>query len=313
MNHKTERQTFMKLYAPRYYKKFRCISHQCRHSCCIGWEIDINETAFRTYVNLTEGYGREIKSTIEVGDPPRFKLTEDERCPHLDERGLCKIILNLGEDYICNICKEHPRFYHNTRQGKEVGLGMACEEACRLILSSDEYAVFEEIGDVEDTVAEETTFDPLPHRDKIYAILSDATLPYAQRLQRISREYRITPCTIADEEWRNILDYLEYLDEEHRTLFSRYTAAPHSPATAEHALERALAYFIYRHCSDVEDEEDFRISLGFALFCERLLASLLAAENIPDEADICEAARIISEEIEYNEENGEAIRLAFLF
>ena len=28
---------------PNYYDKFKCIANRCKHSCCIGWEIDIDE------------------------------------------------------------------------------------------------------------------------------------------------------------------------------------------------------------------------------------------------------------------------------
>ena len=28
---------------PDYYKEFQCIADQCEHSCCIGWEIDVDD------------------------------------------------------------------------------------------------------------------------------------------------------------------------------------------------------------------------------------------------------------------------------
>ena len=37
----------MKIIAPNYYPAFRCIADKCRHSCCIGWEIDIDPTPAR--------------------------------------------------------------------------------------------------------------------------------------------------------------------------------------------------------------------------------------------------------------------------
>lgn len=42
----------MKLYAPEYYKNFKCIADKCEHSCCIGWEIDIDEETLKKYENL---------------------------------------------------------------------------------------------------------------------------------------------------------------------------------------------------------------------------------------------------------------------
>ena len=78
-----------KLYAPRYYKNFKCIADKCEHSCCIGWEIDIDKKALLKYKKLKDGYGNIIADTISMDDTPHFKLVENERCPHLDEHGLC--------------------------------------------------------------------------------------------------------------------------------------------------------------------------------------------------------------------------------
>ena len=127
----------MKLYAPRYYKDFKCIADRCRHSCCVGWEIGIDSDTLKKYETLTNEYGKEIIKTVDCTDVPHFRLSSGDRCPHLDEQGLCRIITNVGEDYLCDICREHPRFYNDTAKGKAVGLGLSCEEAARIILSSD--------------------------------------------------------------------------------------------------------------------------------------------------------------------------------
>ena len=50
--------------------------------------------------------------------------------------------------------------------------------------------------------------------------------------------------------------------------------------------------------------EEFVASLGFSMLCERLLASLVSCNT----DDIAELARIISEEIEYSEDNTERIK-----
>ncbi|MBE6598231.1 MAG: hypothetical protein E7638_02175 [Ruminococcaceae bacterium] len=301
----------MKLYAPKYYKNFRCIADRCRHSCCIGWEIDIDEVTAEKYASLTDGYGKEIKNSIAAADPPHFILTDGERCPHLDERGLCRIITNLGEDCLCAICREHPRFYHDTPMGKEVGIGMACEEACRIILGSGEYMIFEEIGEA-DGFPEPLEFDALTRRAALYDILADDSVSHHQKLCRIGEEYDVSPALLSDEEWAEVLCSLEYLNEEHKGLFSVYSSCSDVTENREKMLERFLAYFIFRYCSDAGSEDEFRISLGFCLFCERLFASLLRRENVTEE-DACELARIISEEIEYSEDNVEAIKFEFSF
>ena len=54
---------------------------------------------------------------------------------------------------------------------------------------------------------------------------------------------------------------------------------------------------------------ELREALVFCLFCERLFASLL--KN--GEGDVTELARIVSEELEYSEENTDAIKLEYSF
>lgn len=294
----------MKLRAPKYYLDFACIADRCKHSCCIGWEIDVDEATRRKYSALRGGYGEEIKKSI-CGDPPHFALRKDDRCPHLDEHGLCRIIREFGEDYLCDICREHPRFYNSTARGREAGLGLSCEEACRIVLSSDNYAEMIEIG--EDDGEIDTVFDAVAEREKVYAILSDRNISYAERLRIIAEKYDTAPEKLSDEVWKELISDLEYLDESHRELFSIYSSRTETPDRIEPELERALAYFIYRHTSPAENAEEFRAALGFSLFCERLLAS------IATKATILDCARILSEEIEYSEDNTDAIKTEFWF
>ena len=297
----------MKLLAPAYYKDFKCIADKCRHSCCVGWEIDVDGDTMKKYESMSEGYGAEILKSIDKEEAPHFRLCENDRCPHLDGKGLCRIITELGEGYLCHICREHPRFYNDTPYGKEVGIGMSCEEAARVVLSSDSYENVIEIGEIED---EETEFffDPIPHRERIYSILSDKSRPYSERLAEISRIYDVSTDKVTDERWSETLDELEYLDEGHRELFRTYSSNINSSPELEVYLERALAYFVYRHCSEVWDEDELRASLGFCLFCERLIASVATLCD-----SVFDAARIVSEEIEYSVENTDTIKEKFLY
>ena len=120
-------QTERGVYAPGYYKDFKCIAGKCKHSCCVDWEICIDEETLEKYKKVENI----IETVIESDEGACFKLTGDSRCPHLDESGLCKIIISHGEDYLSEICSNHPRFFNNVSKGRvEVGLGIVCEEAC---------------------------------------------------------------------------------------------------------------------------------------------------------------------------------------
>ena len=297
----------MKLLAPIYYKNFTCIADKCTHSCCVGWEIDVDDTALEKYNSTRHSYGKAIRDSIDYEPDPHFRLCENDRCPHLDEKGLCNIITHLGKEFLCDICTEHPRFYNDTVRGKEVGLGMACEEACRIILGSDDYMELVQIGTV-DGEEQEFDFDPTPEREVILSILSDRSLDYNERLAKIYAQFTISPQIISDSQWQEVISQLEYLDPDHRKMLLAYTSDLETPKELEKYLERALAYFIYRHCTQAFDENDLKIRLGFCLFCERLLCSV-AKDNL----DSIEClARIISEEIEYSIDNTEKIQEQFL-
>lgn len=293
----------MKLYAPSYYKKFKCIADKCDHSCCVGWEIDIDSDTHEKYKSLENPYADAIRESISSGEEaPHFRLGVGEKCPHLDENGLCKIIINVGEDCLCDICREHPRFYNFTSVC-EVGIGMSCTEAARVVLSCPDYDIFEEIGETH-AQEEEVFFDGRAEREKIYSVLKNSVLPYSSRLDKIYRKYSID--VHEDSHWLEILSALEYLDDTHKELFKNYS---HNlrPEGRDEYLERFLAYFIYRHLTEAFDVDDFSARLSFCLFCERLFASLICHTGAESLEELATLSRIISEEIEYSEDNTEAL------
>ena len=302
------------LYAPKYYGEFECIKGECRNSCCIGWEIDIDDAAMKKYSHLCGDVGERVRKSVfgfnngeknacGTDSSAHFVLTEGGRCPHLDECGLCRIITELGEEYLSDICRLHPRFFVDTKNGCEVGLGMSCEEACRIILSSDGYSEFIKIGEREGEICD---FDVADYRTEVYSILSDRKMPYGERLSRIAKTFSASPGMLSDFEWRELIASLEYLDLRSASRFSRYSSDM-ADSTWEIMLERALAYFVFRHVSGAKSYFEFRTGLVFALFCERLLASVAHTEGIISESDFIMLARRISEEIEYSTDNTDAI------
>lgn len=302
----------MSIYAPKYYREFACVADKCTHSCCIGWDVYIDERTAKKYGALQSAYADKIRESICGGDEPMFRMCADGRCPHLDSNGLCKIILNCGEEYLSDICREHPRFYNESSRGVEVGLGMACEEAARIILSSDNYRDFVVVGESCADI-EVTEFDAIAEVEKVLEILSDEDNIYPERLTILHEKYEVSPSKIADSQWRKLLEDLEYLDEKHKKMFLVYSSDIATQGESDKLCERALAYFVYRHCASAQEEADFQTSLGLALFLERLFASIIQKEGINELLAATRVARIISEELEYSEENTDLIRQEFCF
>ena len=128
----------MKTFVPNYYKDFKCIAEKCKHNCCIGWEIDIDEETLLKYKNRKGKFSRTLRNGINFNDDyTYFKLDGKGRCAFLNENNLCDIILNLGEDSLCQICNDHPRFRNYFSDRIEMGLGLCCEEAGKIILGQD--------------------------------------------------------------------------------------------------------------------------------------------------------------------------------
>ena len=83
---------------PDFYDDFRCLASRCRHSCCVGWEIDVDAQTLAYYQTLGGPLGDELREKIALSPAQHFRLSEGERCPFLRADGLCRLILTLGED-----------------------------------------------------------------------------------------------------------------------------------------------------------------------------------------------------------------------
>ena len=183
----------MKHTTPFFYSSFACTASNCSDSCCIGWEIDIDQKTASYYHTLSKKedfpFGKRLKEEISYEDIPHFILTPNERCPFLNHQNLCDIYIHLGEEHLCEICTQHPRFHEWFGDYKESGLGLCCEEAARLLLSSPEPLTFRT------TVIEEeedkTPFDKvlldqlLCLRKEMFALLQDRTKTFSSRLSSL--------------------------------------------------------------------------------------------------------------------------------
>ena len=150
-----------KIFAPDYYPAFHCIADKCRHTCCAGWEIDIDEDSLKKYQSMEDELGAFLRGHIDLKPVPHFRLAKGERCPLLRSDLLCELILQKGDSALCQICRDHPRFRNYWSDRVEIGLGLACEEAARVILSSNHPLRLIEIGPVKGEVAEPLLEDEL--------------------------------------------------------------------------------------------------------------------------------------------------------
>lgn len=300
---------------PNYYEKFRCIADQCRHSCCIGWEIDIDAQTLRTYRSMSGEMGERLKRSVTRGKEPHFKLGQDERCPFLNDSNLCDLILFGGEEMLCQICADHPRFRNFLPTRTETGLGLCCEAAARLILSQRERTELTITGEAEKEDAQERAL--LTFRDRLFSIAQDRS-----RSMEAREEMLLELCGVhlgdaaqwvpfylglerMDEAWTQRLNDLGSVQNLNLSPFL------HSMSLRETEYEQMLVYFLYRHVPLAYKDGDVVGKVAFAVLSVRLLRSLGAVQfarcgsfTLDDQIGL---ARLYSAEIEYSQENLDAL------
>ena len=326
----------MILRKPDFYDKFKCTASKCSDTCCVGWEIDVDEASQEAYRKVTGAFGDKLRANTEDG---HFKLLPHDRCPFLDGNNLCEIYRNLGESALCDICREHPRFVEVYGDIMEKGLGLCCEEATRLLLEGEGPLGFvtEECDEPEDELDEddiEIRDQVLFERETIFRILADDERSLANRLYEAfgytglngsgnnSDNDPFAPFGSA-REMVELLAKTESFgpawDEALARIQASIDAADNDgingSATirdqgyfSENESARLLAYLIYRHYAKCLFEGREQGKLKFAIFfwnIARFFTRELAGtmDGATPETIKINAVKILSRQLEYSEEN----------
>lgn len=170
---------------PYYFDKFRCIGTDCEDNCCIGWEVDIDDDSLALYNSVTGDFGERLHSAMSSDNSFMLK---NNRCPFLNDKNLCDIFINLGEESLCTVCTEYPRYTEFFGELTEVGIGLSCETAAELILKNSEktYFVTEETEQESEIDFEEDFLSELLDvREKVFAILQNRQKPISGRVKEM--------------------------------------------------------------------------------------------------------------------------------
>ena len=298
----------MKVVVPNYYNQFKCIAEKCHHNCCIGWEIDIDEDTFEYYQEIGGTFGKRLKKDITVtNDYACFNLDGKGRCAFLNKDNLCDIILNLGENALCQVCSDHPRFRNYYDNEVEIGLGLCCEEAGRIILGQEEK--FEIIVTDEDS-DNESVSDFLEFKQTILDNLQNDKYTFKKRISRLLKENSIEFSEKDFIDWIDFYLSLERLDDSWTNLLCdmKTVIFNHIDIPEEYimVLEKLLIYFIYRHFSD-NNADTIKFSVFSVFFISEILKYHIFKYGELSFEDIIEYTRMYSSEIEYSDENMQKI------
>ncbi len=310
---------------PCFYDDFFCKAEKCADTCCAGWEVDIDEETLKKYNEVQGRMGDRLKESIICTDgQPCFLLDHKDRCCFLSENGLCDIYSLLGNDYLCDICKEHPRFYDDFDGITQCGLGLCCEQVCNLLVESD-VLEFEKNFEYDD-IPEDTAI-LLETRDVCFGIINDRTKSFELRVKELldyaadvetelfgvtsdTHKFVDTKNAIADilclygkTEPVNALwvGFLYHLNNN----FHAISACDYMPDLC--LYEKLLSYIIYRHFMNCRFDGKIYNVIRFAvcalifIYTSECLAYIMKGDvTVTDKID---AIKRWSRQIEYSQEN----------
>ena len=337
----------MKLIMPNYYKKFHCIASECKHSCCkAGWEIDIDEKTLNYYNSVPGILGEKLNNNIinnSDNTAKCFALDKRGVCPFLNNKNLCDIYINLGEEHLCDICTEHPRFYEWFSNRKEAGIGLCCEEAARIVLTQEnKFETYETEIPFEDCDKyNQELFDYLfSARNQIIEYINNSqdinscvqnVLWFAHTIQQ-NIDFNLLDneeiFDINSDSSPDISEYLEFLltlepndvnwheyikicIEIYNTNKNKITEFEEQYFQNKLYLKNLALYFIWRYFLKSVFDEDVYSKVYLMTFSVQTINALFFCKWLESGAllleDCIDIVRRFSEEIEYSEENISAI------
>lgn len=280
---------------PDFYKDFQCKADKCRHSCCKGWEIDIDDESARKFLSMEGKLGDDLKENINQNeDGYFFKLTKDECCPFLQENGLCRIILEAGEENICEICTMHPRFftYVENNDVELCGVGLSCEKSAELLIENNEPLKF----NIENTEMYMYFYDVLILLDLDEEDIQQNFVPMTGKENIESILEYMAETEPIDEKWTERIGYLQNNINELNKCALKYEKCYNKDV-----FNRIYQYIFYRQLEKISFTEVNNIMLY-----ARMNTTYIFLEAAMG-TDLLEAVRRWSEQIEYDTDNVELL------
>ena len=290
---------------PNYFHEFRCLAGSCPRSCCIGWEVEIDDDTAAAYAAVPGALGQELRAQLRTDAEGALCFPLDgARCPFLNGENLCRSHRALGQEYTSLTCREHPRFTEDFGTLHEVSLSASCPEAARLLLADNTPLTFLEES-LPDTAPEEDE-DPwlvplLAVRDFAMALMQDQAQPVRRRMAQLlllaARAQVLLDEDRADElpglcrdvpeipdvpqdtlslfpDFLDTLAGLEILEEDWLPLLN--APGQHGGSLPDPQLERLTEYFLFRWLLKAMNDGDLlgrvQLSLASALTVEYLSA-----------------------------------------
>lgn len=174
----------MTIQKPDYYDDFLCIADKCSLTCCQEWKIYVDDNTLNNWGDFCNPCNDNKSLTeyvITHGNERVIKLTDEHKCPFLNDNKLCNLVCTYGDSILSDTCSSFPRQTHNFSDHTEYSL-VSC---CPVVI--DKYNTNKAVSFItqftEDISTVNNEMSPLfKLRNKMIAVIQDSKKNCAQSL-----------------------------------------------------------------------------------------------------------------------------------
>ncbi len=329
---------------PDYYEKFRCIGGACPDTCCAGWEVDIDEETAEYYLQQEGEFGERLRSHMrqeaeddgeaaDGNDGWYFPLTCEGRCPFLNRENLCDIYTALGEESLCQVCTEYPRYFAGAGDYQQVDMSLSCMELGRIFFGEKDrihYYLSENDADGEDISQEdqERLDDIIGQRCDWTDLLQQGGGSLEEKLGQIFAEAEASELLDEpDEAMLSVMESQEVLDHRWEAVLSEIRAGlekleewrPERDLPEEQAADyeryftKLAVYFLFRYAIDAYADGGMLPELVMLRRSLRMIHLMCAARAVRQQGtftmeDMIDIAHIYSRQTEHSLKNVELVK-----
>ena len=140
---------------PDYYDTFTCIADKCSFTCCQEWKITVDDDTYKKWncLSLTKQDNQYLDQYVKQKDGTRvIALNEHKRCPFLNEKKLCNLVLSFGDEVLSETCVLFPRQIHEFEDRKEYSLVTCCPEVVDFMNQQEKICFTANLNDLDDDI-----------------------------------------------------------------------------------------------------------------------------------------------------------------
>lgn len=311
----------MKIYKPTIYDEFICAASDCTDTCCRFWQVVLDDE-FLSKVNdfpTSQNSRKILKSKVNgFGKNKHLSLCKNGNCPFLNDKLLCDLHKEIGNESLPETCRRYPRFINNFGAYEERGLSFSCPVAAKLmkenglvfkLTENDNVPIcYTEVGAelfVFVRVARNHIINHLTSSDEDVEDMIGSIIDFSKRVQVAINSHEFTNNEITKGSKSDYLNNTNELKKALKLHFNNVTLKQEFADKLKNAslpdnINKSafilwLKYFIFKHLIMAAYDKEFLGRVKASIVSFYVIASL--------DGDIFENMQVYAKETEHNEKN----------